>query len=49
MVASQVIGLAVPRYVLAPGPVASASPEDLDATIGPTLQRYLTGEIRHSS
>ena len=49
MVASQVIGLAVTRYVLALGPVASASPQDLAATIGPTLQRYLTGEIRHSS
>ena len=39
-------GLAVARFVLALGPVASASPDDLAATIGPTLQRYLTGEIR---
>jgi AcrR family transcriptional regulator len=46
MVASQVIGLAVTRYLLALGPVASASLDDLAATIGPTLQRYLTGEIR---
>jgi len=46
MVASQVLGLAVARFVLALGPVASASPDDLAATIGPTLQRYLTGEIR---
>lgn len=46
MVASQVVGLAVTRFVLALGPVASASPDDLAATIGPTLQRYLTGEIR---
>ena len=46
MVASQVLGLAVARFVLALGPVASASQEDLAATIGPTLQRYLTGEIR---
>jgi AcrR family transcriptional regulator len=46
MVASQVLGLAVTRFVLALGPVASASPDDLAATIGPTLQRYLTGEIR---
>jgi AcrR family transcriptional regulator len=46
MVASQVLGLAVTRFVLALGPVAAASPDDLAATIGPTLQRYLTGEIR---
>ena len=46
MVASQVLGLAVARFVLALGPVASASQDDLAATIGPTLQRYLTGEIR---
>ncbi len=46
MVASQVLGLAVTRFVLALGPVASASPDDLVATIGPTLQRYLTGEVR---
>jgi AcrR family transcriptional regulator len=49
MVASQVLGLAVTRFVLALGPVASASPDDLAATIGPTLQRYLTGEIRPAS
>ncbi len=46
MVASQVLGLAVTRFVLALGPVAAASSDDLVATIGPTLQRYLTGEIR---
>ncbi len=46
MVASQVVGLAITRYLLALGPVASASLDDLAATIGPTLQRYLTGEIR---
>jgi AcrR family transcriptional regulator len=49
MVASQVLGLAVTRFVLALGPVASASADDLAATIGPTLQRYLTGEIRPAS
>ncbi len=48
MVASQMLGLAVARFVLALGPVASASTDDLAATIGPTLQRYLTGEIRAS-
>jgi AcrR family transcriptional regulator len=42
MVASQVVGLALTRYVLALGPVAAASSDDLSATIGPTLDRYLT-------
>jgi hypothetical protein len=41
------VALTLPEeVVLALGPVASASPDDLAATIGPTLQRYLTGEIR---
>ena len=46
MVASQMLGLALTRYLLALGPVAAASPKDLAATIGPTLDRYLTGDLR---
>jgi AcrR family transcriptional regulator len=46
MVASQVVGLGLARYVLAFGPVAAASKDDLAATVGPTLDRYLTGDIR---
>jgi AcrR family transcriptional regulator len=45
VVASQMLGLAVTRYVLQLPPVAQASPADLAATIGPTLDRYLTGDI----
>ena len=45
-VASQMLGLALTRYVLRIGPVAAASPADLAATIGPTIERYLTGDIR---
>jgi AcrR family transcriptional regulator len=45
MVASQVVGLALTRFVLAFEPVAAASVDDLAATIGPTLDRYLTGPI----
>jgi AcrR family transcriptional regulator len=44
--ASQMLGLALARYVLALGPVAAASPDELAAVIGPTLDRYLTGDIR---
>jgi len=46
LVASQVLGLALTRYVLGLTPLAAASSEDLAAAIGPTLERYLTGEIR---
>ncbi|HEY7012064.1 MAG TPA: TetR family transcriptional regulator [Streptosporangiaceae bacterium] len=46
MAATQMLGLALARYVLALPAVAGASTDDLAAVIGPTLDRYLTGEIR---
>lgn len=42
LVASQLIGLAMLRYVVSVEPVASASTDELAAWLGPTLQRYLT-------
>jgi AcrR family transcriptional regulator len=42
LVATQVSGLAMVRYVLKVEPVASAPAEQLVAAIGPTIQRYLT-------
>jgi AcrR family transcriptional regulator len=45
LVASQVVGLGFARYVLGLEPLASATTEDLVAAIGPTVQRYLTGDI----
>ncbi|GAB5894391.1 TetR family transcriptional regulator [Mycolicibacterium sp.] len=42
LVASQVLGMALCRYVLAFPPLAGMSREDVVAWIGPTLQRYLT-------
>jgi AcrR family transcriptional regulator len=45
LVASQVIGLGFARYVLWLEPLAAADAEDLVAAIGPTVQRYLTGDI----
>jgi AcrR family transcriptional regulator len=45
LVASQLIGLVMARYVLQVEPLASASPESLVAAIGPTVQRYLTGDL----
>jgi len=45
LVASQLVGLVVLRYVLAVEPLASASAEELVAIYGPTLQRYLSGPL----
>ena len=46
LVASQVLGLALTRYVLELDPLKQASTDDLAAAIGPTLDRYLSGEVR---
>jgi len=46
LVASHMLGLALTRYVLRFGPVAAASAEELAAAIGPTIDRYLTGDLR---
>ncbi|MFU8854565.1 TetR family transcriptional regulator [Micromonospora sp. SL1-18] len=45
LVASQIAGLAMMRYVIRLEPVASADPEALASAIGPTIQRYLTGDL----
>ncbi len=45
LVASQVIGLILARYVVALPPLAEMPAEDLVARMGPTLQRYLTGDL----
>lgn len=42
LVASQVVGLAMTRYVLRLEPIASASADELAPVLGTTLQRYLT-------
>jgi AcrR family transcriptional regulator len=45
LVASQLVGLVMTRYVLRLEPIASAGAESLVAAYAPTLQRYLTGEV----
>jgi hypothetical protein len=45
LVASQVIGLGMIRYVVQLEPLASADHATVVATIGPTLQHYLTGPL----
>ncbi|SEF18495.1 TetR family transcriptional regulator [Jiangella alba] len=44
LAASQVLGLALCRYLLAFPPVAAMSRDELVDRVGPTLQRYLTDE-----
>jgi AcrR family transcriptional regulator len=45
LVASQIAGLAVTRYVLKVEPLAGAPAEQLVRAIGPTVQRYLLGDV----
>jgi AcrR family transcriptional regulator len=42
---SQIIGLAMARYIIAVEPLASADAETIVAIVGPTIQRYLAGPI----
>lgn len=42
LAASQVVGMVMARHVVRIEPLASLSPEQVIALIGPTLQRYLT-------
>lgn len=46
LMGSQFIGLAMMRYIARIEPLASASVDQLVAAVGPTMQRYLTGELR---
>jgi AcrR family transcriptional regulator len=45
LVGSQLIGLAMARYIIRVEPLASASSAQVAAVVGPTVQRYLTGEV----
>lgn len=45
LVASQLAGLVMARYVLRIEPLASASGDSIVAAVGPTVQRYLTGDL----
>jgi AcrR family transcriptional regulator len=42
---SQIVGLAMARYVVKVPPLATGDPETVVAAVGPTIQRYLTGEL----
>lgn len=43
LVASQIVGMLLTRYLLRLHPIADTSIDELVARIGPTLQRYLFG------
>ncbi len=45
MVATQMVGLAMTRLILALPAVAQASVDELAAAVGPSVERYLTGDI----
>jgi AcrR family transcriptional regulator len=45
LVASQLMGLAMARFIIRMEPIASADPETLIASYAPTIQRYLTGPL----
>jgi AcrR family transcriptional regulator len=45
LVASQVVGLIVTRYLIALPPMAEMPAEDVVARIGPVIQHYLTGDL----
>jgi AcrR family transcriptional regulator len=45
LVASQIAGLAVMRYIIKLEPLASVPPEVLVKTVGPTIQQYATGPL----
>lgn len=45
LVASQLMGLAIARFIIRMEPIASADPETLIACYGPTMQRYLMGPM----
>ena len=42
---SQLVGLVMARYVVGVEPLASAPPRRSSGSIGPTIQRYLTGDL----
>ena len=45
LVGSQLIGLAMARYIVRVEPLASTPAAELAAAVGPTVQRYLTGDV----
>lgn len=45
LVATQMVGMVLVRYVMRLEPLASASPEEVVRLVAPNVQRYLTGDL----
>ena len=45
LISSQLLGLALCRYVLKVPPVVAMTPEQIISGVGPSLQRYITGKL----
>jgi hypothetical protein len=45
MISGQLMGLAFARYVLKAPAVSNASHEQIINAVGPSLQRYITGDL----
>ncbi len=45
LVAGTLAGLAITRYIMRVEPIASLPADDVVRAVGPTVQRYLTGDI----
>ena len=45
LVATQVLGLAIGRYIIKIEPLASASQDEVVSAIAPTVQRYMAGDL----
>lgn len=45
LIATQMVGLMLVRYVVRLEPLASASPDEVVRLVAPNVQRYLTGEL----
>lgn len=45
LISSQMLGLSLSRYILKLPPVVALEADRLVATVGPTIQRYLTGPL----
>lgn len=45
LAASQLVGLAMVRYIVRVEPLASADHDTIVSALAPTIQRYLTGEV----
>lgn len=48
LVATQMLGVAMTRYVWKPEPIASLPDEEIVACVAPTVQRYLGGDLARS-